>query len=150
MGCRDNARAMSRDDVEILRALYERWARRDYSDRDAFDPQVVFTRIMSGAVPGPGMAGVWHGVDEMWRAVVDWLRNWEDYRVEPEDFIDLGDRVLVLSRQTARGKLSGANVQAEIGEIFTLRDGRIVSWDLYLDRTEAVQAAGLDRRALDT
>ena len=137
---------MSGDNVELRRGLYERWARRDYSVREAFDPEVVFEHIMSEVPAGPGGAGVWHGVDEMWRAVVDWLRHWEELRVEPEAFIDLGDRVLVTTRQIARGRLSGAPVEAEVADLFALHDGRIVRWEIYWDRAKAMHAAGLGQR----
>jgi ketosteroid isomerase-like protein len=63
---------------------------------------------------------------------------------EAERIIDLADdRVLVLSRQTARGKVSGAPIDHELGFVFTLHDGRIIGCDLYWDRADALEAAGL-------
>ena len=135
---------MSDENIELLRGLYKRWAKRDYAVRDVFDPQVVFTRIMPDVPGGPGGAGVWHGIDEMWQAIVDWFRHWENLEVVPEKFIDAGDRVLVLTRQSARGKLSGVPVETKIAELFTFRAGRIVRWEIYWDRAEAMRAAGLE------
>jgi ketosteroid isomerase-like protein len=102
---------------------------------------VEFARIGADAT---GDAGEWHGVDAMWAACIEWLRTWDELRVEPERFIDLGERVLVLARQTGRGKQSGLPVELEVGDLFTLRDGKIVRWELYVNRGEALRAVGLE------
>jgi ketosteroid isomerase-like protein len=102
------------------------------------DPQIVFTRTLPDYPGGPGEEGEWHGIDEMQNAIADWVRQWRDMRHEAEEFIDLGNRVLVLTRQRARGKLSGAPVEQSMADLFTLRDGRIVRWDLYSNREQAV------------
>jgi ketosteroid isomerase-like protein len=64
--------------------------------------------------------------------------------MEAERIIDLGgDRVLVLSRQTARGKLSGAPFDHELAELILLKDGKIVGVAAYWHRAEALEAVGL-------
>lgn len=137
---------MSRHDVEVVRRLFEAFAQGGFRDaRDVLDPQIVFARNMSEVPPGPGGAGVWQGIEQMWQAILDWLHHWDEVRHEAEQFIDVGDCILVLTRQTARGKLSGVPVVTELADIFTLREGRIVRWEIYWDRAEAMSAAGLDR-----
>jgi ketosteroid isomerase-like protein len=133
---------MSRENVDLLRNVYSQWERGDF-DTSAFDPDVDFARIGSGVVAGAGGPGRWRGHDEMRQAVLEWLSNWEEFHVEAETFIDLGNRVLVLELQTARGKDSGVPVRQELGDLFTLRDGKIVSWEAYWHRDEALRAAGL-------
>ena len=67
-----------------------------------------------------------------------------EVRIEAERIIDLsGDRVLVLSRQTARGKQSGVPIEHELGDLFTLRDGKVMRYDSYWNRADAFEAAGL-------
>ena len=137
---------MSREDIELLRSLYSRFAE-GYAVSDAyevFDPQIVFRRIMSEVPPGPGGPGSWVGIEETVQALWDWIRQWDDIHHAAEEFIDLGDRVLVLTRQTARGKLSGVPVEAELADLMTVRDGKIARWEIYWDRAEARQAAGLE------
>ena len=51
--------------------------------------------------------------------------------------------MLVLSRQTARGKQSGVPIEHELGDLFTLRDGKIVRFDSYWSRAVALEAVGL-------
>ena len=74
----------------------------------------------------------------------DYLRAFSDLRIETERIIDLsGNRVLVLSRHTARGAQSGVPIEHEIGDLFTLHDGKIVRFDSYWDRAEALETAGV-------
>jgi len=49
----------------------------------------------------------------------------------------------VLSRHTARGKQSGVPIEHENGDLFTLRDGKIVRYEAYWNRADALEAAGL-------
>jgi ketosteroid isomerase-like protein len=51
--------------------------------------------------------------------------------------------VLVLSRQTATGKQSGVPIEHEFGDVFTLRDGKVVRFESYWNRADALEAAGL-------
>ena len=107
---------------------------------DFVHPDIVFVRVGSEL---PDFAGEWHGTGGLRQATADYLNVWEDYRFEVEKMIDLGDRVLVLERQTARGKRSGAVISQEVGTLLTLGDGLIVRWEYYWERPEALAAAGI-------
>ena len=131
---------MSEENVETVRRLYGLWANGDLS-ADHFDPEVEYSRIGAGT---PDMEGRWLGLDDLSTAMLDYLRAFSDLRIEPERIIDLGgDRVLVLSRQTASGKQSGVPIEHEFGDVFTLRDGRVVRLESYWNRADALEAAGL-------
>jgi ketosteroid isomerase-like protein len=91
-----------------------------------------------------GIAGSWTGIDELRAASLDWTEAWEDNRVRAERFIEIGNRVLVLSRRTARGRRSGMPLDQALADIFTLRDGKIVRWEVYWDRHEGMRAAGFE------
>ena len=131
---------MSQENVEILRRLFERWATGDLT-ADCYDPDIEYSRI---GAQTPDLEGRWLGPDQVLASTRDYLRAFSDLRIEAEHIIDLGDdRVLVLSRHTARGKQSGVPIEHEIGDLFALRDGRIVRFDSYWNRAEALEAAGL-------
>ena len=67
-----------------------------------------------------------------------------DLHIEAERIVDLGgDRVLVISRQTARGTTSGLAFGHELGDLFTLRDGKILRYLSYWEPADALEAAGL-------
>jgi ketosteroid isomerase-like protein len=135
---------MSQENVEIVRRVYEQWGRGDFSATDFLDPEVVYSRI---GTETPGMEGVWRGIEEMSVGTREYFRAFSDLRIEAERIIDLGDdRVLVLSRQTARGKLSGAPFDHELAELMTLANGKIVRMDSYWRRAEALEAVGLSEQ----
>ena len=108
--------------------------------REFVHPDIEFVRIGSEA---PDFAGEWHGLEGLRQATVDYLNVWEDYQFEVERMIDLGDRILILEKQTARGRRSGAVISQDVGALLTLRDGLIVRWEYYWERADALEAAGV-------
>ncbi len=68
---------------------------------------------------------------------------WDEHRIEPQEFIDAGDQVVVLQREYQRGKSSGVELVVDTASILDLRDGRIVRMQGYMDRAAALGAAGL-------
>jgi ketosteroid isomerase-like protein len=62
---------------------------------------------------------------------------------EVEATFDAGDQVVVFVRWRARGTSSGAELEMRPGQVFTLRDGKIAKQEVYLERSDALEAAGL-------
>lgn len=71
------------------------------------------------------------------------LNAFDDYSLEPEEFIDAGDKVLAPVHQTGRGKDSGIPVDVRYILVFTLRAGKGIRVDSYYDRRRALEAAGV-------
>ena len=69
--------------------------------------------------------------------------TWTEFRFEPEEFIDCGQRVAVLVRVIATGGMSGLPTERETAHLWTVRDGRLASIKIYRDRAEALEAIGL-------
>ena len=76
----------------------------------------------------------------------DWFTAFpfEEWELHVSDLVAHGDQVISTSRQQGRGESSGVAATLELANIFTLRNGQIVRLELYRDRDEAVEAAGLD------
>ena len=56
----------------------------------------------------------------------DWLRAWEDFSAEGEEYRELdGERVLVCGRMRGRGKTSGVNVETEFANLLHLRNRKV-------------------------
>ena len=133
---RDTARGMSRKNVEIVRGIYAEWEKGDFSSAEWADADIEYTP--------PSETRETRGLDAMARRWRDWLGAWKDFAALPEEFIDAGDRVLVLTRFRGRGRGSGTPITDFPGAaLFTLRDGRVVRLILYNDVREALEAAGL-------
>jgi ketosteroid isomerase-like protein len=88
-------------------------------------------------------ASVHRGYD----AVMKHLAEFDDLaelRVEPREFIDAGDFVVVPTRQVGRGRTSGAFFEEDQVNVFRVRDGRVTQLREYSDRSEALKAVGLE------
>ena len=133
---------MSQENVAIVRALLARWERGD-DIAAAFDPEVEFTRTGGGS-DVLGYATKSDGIEGLWAAVAGWAQEWSDHRVHAERFIEAGERVLVLVRQSAVGKRSGVPMNNVDAWVFSIGDGRIVRWDAYWDPADAKRALGLE------
>jgi ketosteroid isomerase-like protein len=91
---------VSREDVEVVRAIHERWRRGD-SARELFDPEIEWS------TPHP-VASAIRGREELLAFLRRYAGTWQDYRIELEEIRNVGEhRVLVLSSRSGRGKGSG-------------------------------------------
>jgi uncharacterized protein len=75
-----------------------------------------------------------------------WFGTWDELRLTPERFIEEGDRVLALMTVEGRGKGSGVPVVIHSADVWTVRDGKILSLVGYPDRAEAIADMGLPER----
>ncbi len=141
-GLRDTPQAMS-ENLDLVRAIYAAWDRRDYEWTEWADPAIEFV-IADGPAPGrwQGFAGMWQG----WREV---LGPWEDWRAETVEPRELDDRrVLVVVRFSGRGKTSGLEVSQMSGKganLFEIRDGKVIRLVAYWDCARALADLGLER-----
>lgn len=69
--------------------------------------------------------------------------SWEEFRILPGTFRDLPDAVVMLGALRGRGKNSGVTVDASLGMVFDLRDGRIARIRGFLEHAHALRAVGL-------
>jgi ketosteroid isomerase-like protein len=131
---------MSQENVEIVKRASESLERRDWRGMtDTFDPNVE----LHGTVGGLEEGKILRGLSEIIQAFeTENDEVWDEHRIEPQKFIDAGDRVVVLQREYQRSK-SGAELVIDTASILDLRDGRIVRIQGYMDPAEALEAAGL-------
>lgn len=130
-----------RENVATLEALYDAINRSDLEailslqaeDVEWCGPQ-VFPDI---AGPHRGHAGV--------RVYAERISDaWEDFSIRAERFVELGDRVLVLTRERGRGRMSKIEVQSRpTAHLWTLEDGYVVRFQVFWDREEGLRAAGV-------
>jgi ketosteroid isomerase-like protein len=130
---------MSQENVEFVRGFFERIGRGE-EPWDLLPPDFVIDlsrRLMDPAMlRGPdGIRAFYRDLDAAWA---------DGARLEVEELIDAGDKVLVLIRFGGRGKMSGAEVEALVWNLWAFRDGEPVRWT-YLGegRAEALEAVGL-------
>ena len=131
---------MSQENVDIVRQAVELINRRDTETALAyFDPDGE----LQSAIIGGAEANTYRGHEGFREWMDESDATFEELRVEPEEFRDLGDEVLLIGRLYARGRESGVEIDSATAWLLTLRGGRIVRGRGYLDPQEALEAAGL-------
>jgi ketosteroid isomerase-like protein len=90
----------------------------------------------------PSSRGVlgFQGFVEGW---LDWLQAWESYVVDVDGFIDAGDEVVSLVRVKARVGPDAVPVEHRPAAVWSFRAGKVSHVRFYLERDEALGAAGL-------
>ena len=88
-------------------------------------------------------AGVMHGHAGVERFFRDWLGTWRDYEVEFREYLDAGDSVVVVFRQSGTGRESGIHTDPEFFAVYDLEKLKVVRYRMYDSREEALEAAGL-------
>ena len=70
--------------------------------------------------------------------------RWVDLVQEPLEVIDAPDRrVLLLTRQSGRGRESGVPIVIHFFQLWTIRDGKVWRIEYFRHRADALEAAGL-------
>jgi ketosteroid isomerase-like protein len=134
---------VSEENIAIVRRCFEGWNRQDTSVVEALShPDVEIDLSARSLNPD-----VYRGHSGVERLISEVLEIWEEFAFEPEEFVDAGDRVVVIVRARGRGKGSGATADQRIGQVWTLRDGKVAHFRLYVDPNEALSAVGLPARA---
>ena len=91
----------------------------------------------------PGIDSVVVGRDAVIQASRRYWGAWKDYRMDIQEVFDAGQSVVVIFREQGRGKSSGAPVARQHTQLWTFRAGRIVRWESFRTREQALDAAGL-------
>jgi uncharacterized protein len=131
---------MSQESSALVQRALDAYRRRDvqgicdvsHEDCELF----TLTEGVTEARPFRGHAGI-----------ADWLERelepWEEFALEPTEMREVGDRVLVRAKVTARGKGSSVTLTADSGFVFDFREGKLFRLRSYLDWREALEAVGL-------
>ena len=133
------------ENLDLVRSIYADWQRGDYRSAEWADPEIECV-IADGPTPGR-----WIGAVAMAAAMADFMRAWEDWRVDVGEYRELDhERVLALEYRSARAKISGLRIGQSAGEshskgasLFHVRDGKVKRFVTYFDRDRALADLGL-------
>jgi ketosteroid isomerase-like protein len=127
---------MSQANVEVVKRLFESYRRGDYAEAAAcLAPDVVYE--VGQELPLRGR----EEVRAMWER---WDSTWSGLETVPEDFIDVGQHVLVTVFYSARGRGSGLEYEERLFDVYSFSDGQCVRKREFKQRSDAVEATGLD------
>jgi ketosteroid isomerase-like protein len=125
------------DDVAVVKAVFAAFAERDLEGvLELIDPEFEFTAVTSDYAGRTEPYRGHEGVREYFRdvAVV-----WDDLRLTPREFREVGDSILVTGRVNARSP--ARIVEGSTGWIFRVRNGRVVYGRVYASAADAERAA---------
>jgi ketosteroid isomerase-like protein len=129
---------MSEEAMEVVRAAFEPFARGDFSAVAELPDE--FELVLAPEMPD---AGTYQG-EEARRWIVAWVDSFERLTQELVKLIDAGDD-RVLAEFIQRGWTAGSDIPVELPTwaLTTLRDGNFVRNELFTNRDDALEAAGL-------
>ncbi len=126
---------MSRENVEVVRRAVEAYRRGDFDAALAdVHPEVAWHPFEEAPM---------QGVEAVRAYLTRWESDWEELETTPEEFIDAGDQVVAVVHFRGRGRGSGIEVDARSYSVHTVRDGKTVAMEEFLERDEALKAVGL-------
>ena len=127
---------MSQENIEIVKAIFQGW------DDAGVEGMLPFFHEEIEYVPMEEGATV-QGLDELLRYFERWMESWETFSSIPTEFLAEADYVVNgcgdESAWTWKRRRGRNGVLAGVA----LRDGKVARWEEYLDRQEALEAAGL-------
>ena len=131
---------MSQENVEVARNAFEGFNARDLEQamRD-MDPNIEWRPL---GVMTHGEVVV--GLDGVRRFFEEWMDSFDDFRLIVEEIVEAPTGALATTRASGRGARSGLEMTGiQFFQVVEIRDGKIQSLQMFGDREEALEAAGL-------
>ena len=132
---------MSQENVEFVKAAYDAYNREDWDA--AFKDAAPGAELDFSRAVGP-WRGVF-GLDEARRLVGEFHETWESVRLEPHEFIEAGDLVVVPWAMHGRGR-DGIELVGRATFVFTIRNEAIERMVMYQEREDALEDLGLSEQ----
>lgn len=128
---------MSAENLEIVRRTLEKFAETGEIEWSTVDQDIEITDHDI-----PDQQG-YRGHDGLARWLEDWATAWAEYTIEPTDFLDAGNYVVVVLRMRATGRGSGLELDREDAIVYELHDGKMIRCEYFNDKLHALAAAGI-------
>ena len=131
---------MSQENIDIIRGLYEDFARGDIpAVLGALDADVEWREaegfLYADQNPYMGPGAVLAGVFARFGS------EWEEFQARPDSFLDAGDAVIAQGHYGGAFKATGKKVRAQFAHVWTLRGGKVVTFQQYTDTKQFSEAA---------
>ena len=98
----------------------------------------------------PGLAPAVYGVEGARRWAEVWLEAWESIQFDVREVVDVDEETVFVAAHV-RGRSKGMDVEVEmdIYDVLTFRDGRLALRRTWPDRAPAIAALGIDNSSVE-
>ncbi len=118
------------NNVNLIKNLYQAFAAGDIpAVLQSFDENIEWTEA-----EGFPYGGTYRGGEAILDNVFMKLATeWNDFKAEPDEFLDAGERIVALGNYSGSYKATGKSMNAPFAHVWTLEDGKIVKFVQYTD-----------------
>lgn len=132
---------MSAENVAVIKGVYDAFAKGDVPGvLGGMSPDIVWREAenfpYADRNPYVGPEAVAAGV------FARCIGEWDGFGVALEDLIDGGDRVVALGRYVGAFKATGRRMNPQVVHVWTLKDGKAVAFQQYVDTLDVARATG--------
>jgi uncharacterized protein len=128
--------------VEVIGELYGAFGRGDIAAvLGAMDPNIEWREAEGNPYEPSGNA--WVGPDAIVQNLFVKLgTEWDAFTVNPKEFHDAGDTVVVEARYTGTHLATGKSLDAQVCHVFRVRDGKVTSFQQFVDTAQLQDVMG--------
>ncbi|WP_306619342.1 nuclear transport factor 2 family protein [Chryseobacterium ginsenosidimutans] len=117
--------------LEIVKSTYEGKTSEENGENLA---KYVAKDISWKEAKGFPYAGTYVGLENITKNVFSRLGSeWIDYKFTPEDYVAADDKIVAYGTYSGIYKLTGKPFQARVAHIWKLKDGKILSFEQFVD-----------------
>ena len=128
---------MSEENVELVRLIHDAWSRGDFSaGADLMAPDFEWHQHAQAVEPGSHRGAAIGG------AIGKIFEIYENFRIEPLEYIDAGHKVVVAGRIQGTARGSGVELDQRLMFVWTVDGGKLGDLAVFGDRRDALEAAG--------
>jgi ketosteroid isomerase-like protein len=128
---------MASPNAELLRPVYEEWGRGNWRPSfDVYDPHMEW----GWSSEFLDLGGVYEDRRDPNPRLRSWLSEWDYWRAEAEEYLELGDYVIVLATYHGKGRGSGVEIEQEGAHVWRLRDDKVIRLEIFASRERAIQS----------
>jgi ketosteroid isomerase-like protein len=130
---------MSEENVEIVRRGFVAWEAGDLAENLRLVHEDVVCCRMAPLIDPQ----TYQGLDGYLAFAREWIEPYEDFHLRPTEYIDAGDNVVVEVAQEGRLRGSKQVMKGIFWFLMKVRDGKLIRFEIYGERPQALKAAGL-------
>jgi uncharacterized protein len=133
----DSVLRMFHEDVERLRGVYEAF---NEGGVEAILDRVASAEFRVRDRESSPDRETRYGKEGIKELFASYMEAFDALRLEPEEFIEAGDQIVVSLHQQVRGKGSGAEFEGRIAHAWAMREGEVVGLRIFADKDRALEA----------